>query len=193
MTPTRHPSPAWDDERLVGACLAGDERAWQALIDKYKNLVYSVPRKYRMSSDDAADVFQAVWIEAYNDLPRLRQVGSLRTWLLTIASHQAFHWKRRYVRHQEREGTPIESPGFQPAAEPGPDLIAEAEREQALRDAIQQLSERCRDMVRMLFFEDPPVPYAEVAARLGLAIGSIGFTRGRCLERLRRALPHGGL
>lgn len=192
MIPLRQPSPAWDDERLVTACLAGDERAWHALVDKYKNLVYSVPRKYRMTPEDAADVFQAVWIEAYHELPRLRQVGSLRAWLLTIASHQAFHWKRRYVKHQEREGTPIERPGHEPAAAPSADLLAEAEREQVLRDAMLRLSERCREMIRMLFYEQPPRPYNEVASSLGLAVGSIGFIRGRCLKKLRGFLEHGG-
>ena len=60
------PARTWDDERLVAACLSGNEQAWSALIDKYKNLVYSVPRKYRMTPDDAADVFQAVCIDLYN-------------------------------------------------------------------------------------------------------------------------------
>lgn len=186
------PSRTWNDDALVAACLAGDERAWSALIAKYKNLVYSVPRKYRMTDEDAADIFQAVWVELYNELPKLRNANSLRAWLLTVASHQAFHLKRKTVTRAQREGAEYDEELAPVASAPDPDLLQEAEREQTLRDAIAQLSARCQEMVRLLFFEDPPMPYAQVAARLGLAVGSIGFIRGRCLQRLQKSLRDGG-
>ncbi|MGE3841521.1 MAG: RNA polymerase sigma factor [Vicinamibacterales bacterium] len=192
MPPPESPSPTWDDAALVASCLAGDDRAWSALIAKYKNLVYSVPRKYRMSDEDAADIFQAVWIELYNDLPKLRDANSLRGWLLTVASHQAFWLKRKSVTRSQREGAPYDEELAPVAAVPDRDLVQEAEREQTLRDAIAQLSARCQEMVRLLFFEQPPLPYAQVAARLGLAVGSIGFIRGRCLQRLQKSLRDGG-
>lgn len=184
MPLTGTPSRTWDDAALVAACQAGDERAWSALIAKYKQLVYSVPRKYRMSDEDAADIFQAVWIELYNELPKLRNANSIRGWLLTVASHQAFHLKRKSVTRAQREGAEFDEELAPVAAEPEPDLLQEAEREQTLREAIAQLSSRCQEMVRLLFYQEPPMPYAQVAERLGLAIGSIGFIRGRCLQRL---------
>lgn len=192
MPLTGTPSRTWDDAALVAACQAGDERAWSALIAKYKQLVYSVPRKYRMSDEDAADIFQAVWIELYNELPKLRNANSIRGWLLTVASHQAFHLKRKSVTRAQREGAEFDEELAPVAAEPEPDLLQEAEREQTLREAIAQLSSRCQEMVRLLFYQDPPMPYAQVAERLGLAIGSIGFIRGRCLQRLQKFLRDGG-
>ena len=145
-----------------------------------------------MSPEDASDLFQTVWIEVYSELPKLRQIGSLRAWLLTIASHQAFHWKRRYVRHVDREGTDVDTVGVLASVPPDADMLAEAEREQMLREAVGRLNPRCQQMIRLLFFEQPPMPYAAVANRLGLAVGSIGFIRGRCLQRLRTLLHDAG-
>lgn len=182
------PSRAWDDDRLVAACLAGDEQAWSALIDKYKNLVYSVPRKYRMSPDDAADVFQAVCVDLYNELPKLRSVASLRAWLLTVASHHAFHWKRRYVKRSEREGTPLDEDTDVAAAPPEADVLETVQREQSIREAVAQLTPRCQEMIRLLFFTQPPIAYADLARHLNLAVGSIGFIRRRCLQKLQKLL-----
>ena len=182
------PARTWDDERLVAACLSGNEQAWSALIDKYKNLVYSVPRKYRMSPDDAADVFQSVCVDLYNELPKLRSVASLRAWLLTVASHHAFHWKRRYVKRSEREGTPLDEDTDVAAAPPEADVLETVQREQSIREAVAQLTPRCQEMIRLLFFTQPPIAYADLARHLNLAVGSIGFIRGRCLQKLQKLL-----
>jgi DNA-directed RNA polymerase specialized sigma24 family protein len=61
-----------------------------------------------------------------------------------------------------------------------------------VRDAISQLNPRCEQMVQMLFFENPPRPYQEVAAELDIATGSIGFIRGRCLQKLKKYLEKMG-
>lgn len=177
------------DEALVEACLAGDQAAWYALIARYKNLVYSVPARYRMSPDDAADVFQQVWLALFSELPNLRQTGALRSWLLTVAAHKCFHLRRRQLQRDGKE----ESFALEMPAEPlSGDWQRQAEKEQIFREAISRLPERCQRLVRMLFYEDPPLPYAEAARRLGLAEGSIGFIRGRCLNKLRAQLEKMG-
>ena len=81
-------SPAVSDARLVAECLGGNEQAWAFLIDKYKRLIYSIPVKYQASPDDAADIFQAVCLELFSELPRLRKAESLRFWLITVATHR---------------------------------------------------------------------------------------------------------
>ncbi len=184
------PSPAWSDEDLVAECLSGSEPAWTALVLKYKNLVYSVPVKYRMSPEDAADVFQSVWTELYNELPKLRRTAAVRSWLITVASNQCYRWKK----NRQRWGEPAD-PEFDIetlAGEGGTGLHEEIEREQVFREAIQSLPERCQIMIRLLFYTDPPLPYGELAQQLGLAEGSIGFIRGRCLQKLRRSLEEKG-
>ena len=182
---------SWDDARLVQACRDGDEEAWAVLIQRYRRLIYSIPVRYGAQPADAADIFQAVCLELYAELPKLRKVESLRSWLISVTTHQAFHWKQRVRRRGAREGDADEAEATV-AAPTAPDLLEVSEREQTLRDAIDTLPPRCREMVQLLFFSEPPLPYAEVAKRLGLATGSIGFIRGRCLKKLQRALQDAG-
>lgn len=179
------------DARLVRACLKGDEKAWWRLVDKYKNLIYSIPIKYGLSEDEAADIFQSVCLELLRDLPQLREPRALPAWLIRITSRKCFHWTRKKNRLPHDDSSDDLSSLIEPDHGPD-DLLSQLEREQALREAMSELNARCRKMVRMLFFETPPRPYLEVAEALGLAPGSIGFIRGRCLERLRRTLAKKG-
>ena len=186
----RGPDVAWSDARLIRACLNGSEPAWSALIEKYRNLIYSIPVKYGASPEDAADIFQSVCLELFSELPRLRKKAAFRSWLITVTAHQAFQWKRKARRRAEDELTTADEEKL--GMDPSPDLIEQVEREQMLRDAIARLPARCQEMIRMLFYQEPQVSYRDVAKRLGLATGSIGFIRGRCLKRLQRTLEELG-
>ncbi|HEY1302190.1 MAG TPA: sigma-70 family RNA polymerase sigma factor [Vicinamibacterales bacterium] len=175
------------DHELVAACLGGDEAAWHALIDRYSRLIFSIPLKLGMSRDDATDIFQAVCLDLVNELPRLRDPQALPAWLIQVTRHKVLKTKRtseRYVADEAgRAGEMPASDNDMPDA-----LLRELQRTQALRDAVDGLTARCRQMVQMLFFEETPRPYREVAAELGVAVGSIGFLRSRCLDRLRTTL-----
>jgi RNA polymerase sigma factor (sigma-70 family) len=190
VTGARSLDPTAGDRQLVDACLRGSQEAWDALIAKYQRLIYSVPLKYGGTREDAADIFQAVCIELFKELPRLRNVDNLRPWLVTVAAHQSFHWKRREQRRAQREvpGPDEEEPGI--AVPPG--VTAELEREQLVREALARLPARCRELIDGLFYQHPALSYAEVARRLGLRPGSIGFIRGRCLKRLEQILEELG-
>lgn len=178
------------DGDLVGACLEGNEQAWAALLDKYKRLIFSVPVKYGLSREDAADVFQAVCLDLVTELPHLRQPSALPKWLIQTAAHKCFKYKRQQQRYTTGGD---EGAAQQPVAPSADSILCEIEQEQALRETISALSPRCRLMIEMLFFESPARPYREVAVQLGLATGSIGFIRGRCLKRLRAALERMGM
>jgi RNA polymerase sigma factor (sigma-70 family) len=180
---------AAEDEKLVQDCLAGDERAWNALIEKYKRLIYSVPVKYGFSPDDAGDIFQNVCIDLFTNLSKLRKIESLRSWLITVATHKCFHWKKQQKQDVELDAMEQEVAEEIAAA---PQVLQEVQEEQAVRDAILRLTPRCAELVKLLFYEQPPVPYNEVAQKLGLATGSIGFIRGRCLNRLQKILAELG-
>jgi RNA polymerase sigma factor (sigma-70 family) len=180
-----------EDELLVQGCIQGDQQAWEELIDKYKRLIYSIPIKYGASSSDAADVFQAVCIEVLNSLPQLKNVQSLRSWLITVTIRQAYRWKRKQTNHVELDAMePDVAAGL--AWIPPVETLEQIEQEQIVRDVVAKLAPRHRELVQLLFFQQPPLPYAEVARRLGLATGSIGFIRGRCLDKLRSALVEFG-
>jgi len=195
MSPARtkasaKPEAKWNDTRLVKECLSGDEAAWAQLIDKYKALIYSIPIKYNLPPQEAADVFQSTCVELLVRLPELREPRALPKWLMQVAHHECYRVKRlskRVVSRDSEENSP--EPEVPPVAE---GLVQQTQEEQMLREAIAVLTPQCRRLVEMLFFESPSRPYAEVAAELGLALGSIGFTRQKCIERLRRQLEELG-
>jgi RNA polymerase sigma factor (sigma-70 family) len=175
-----------DDTRLVKECIAGNEEAWSQLIDKYKALVYSIPVKYGLPPHEAADVFQSTCMELLTRLPELREPKALPKWLMQVAHHQCYRVKRQAQRVVSRDAEPdLPEPETPAIAET---LLQQTQEEQMLREAMQKLTPQCRKLVELLFFEIPARPYAEVAAELGLALGSIGFTRQKCIQRLRRNL-----
>lgn len=179
------------DEKLIKACLKGDAEAWAALIDKYKNLIYSIPVKFGMYQD-AADIFQAVCVDLMSELQNLREHRALPKWLIQTCYHRCLQHRRLAGRHVELEPEHAEKPPDN-ADQPLPEqMLVQLEQEQLLRDVVAEMPDRCERMIQMLFFETPPRPYDEVAKELGLATGSIGFIRGRCLDQLRRQLEKKG-
>ena len=181
-----------NDRELVAACLSGDEQAWSELIDRYNRLIFSIPLKQGLNRDEAADIFQAVCLDLVAELPRLRDPQALPAWLIQTTLHKVSKWRRRNDRYVPAEGTYAENAPA-PEADMPDALIREVQQSQALRDAVAALSDRCQRMVQMLFFETPARPYKDVASALGVATGSIGFLRSRCLDRLRSALEGIGL
>src|SRR5436190_4929241 len=143
---TAQPAPDWSNTRLVAGCLTGDERAWHVLLDRYKNLIYSIPIRYGAPPQDAADIFQAVCLDLFNELPRLRDAEALQGWLIRVTTHKCYHWKRRTVnRESDLDGEQMETLTALHAM--APDLLAEVEREQTVREAITGLPPRCREMI----------------------------------------------
>jgi RNA polymerase sigma factor (sigma-70 family) len=181
---------AWPDARLVSECLGGSEEAWRALIFKYKNLIFSIPVKYGFSTDDATDIFQAVCLDLLSQLPQLREVKALPKWIMQITAHKCFHRKQQQQRTEVMDPSAKEFDASTPSR--AQEILQEAEDEQLLRQAMAELPPRCRELVRMLFYDEPVRPYREIAAKLGIAVGSIGFIRQRCLERLRKRLLEAG-
>jgi RNA polymerase sigma factor (sigma-70 family) len=164
------------------------------LIEKYKNLIYSIPIKLGMHQD-AGDIFQSVCVDLLSELPRLREHRALPKWLMQTCYHKCLAYQRAANRLVELppEGTKSDSVLPVSSADDLPEhMLLQLEQEQILRDAISQLPEKCERMVRLLFFEMPPRPYESVAEELGMATGSIGAIRGRCLAYLRKQLQKRG-
>ena len=178
------------DQVLVDGCLHGEPEAWSALVDKYKNLIFSIPIKQGFSADDAADIFQIVCLTLVSELPRLREPRALPAWLIQTTARKCFRRRsevHRYVDVIGREETLSSETSEIPEA-----LVVALEREQMLRNSIAELPRDCRRMVELLFYQVPPPSYDDVAAALAIPKGSIGPTRSRCLEKLKRLLEKNG-
>ncbi|MBM3495747.1 MAG: sigma-70 family RNA polymerase sigma factor [Armatimonadetes bacterium] len=185
----------WTDERLIAACLDGDVDAWSELPNRYAGLIYSVALQIGLKNDDASDVLQNVSMVMLDHLADLRCSDRLSSWLITVTRREAVRvMKRNQLRTGESEGAALEL--LQGAGESMTDdlsdRLVDLQDQQIVREAMERLPERCRRILELLFCQDPPASYAEAAAQLGIPIGSIGPTRARCLDRLRKVLAQMG-
>lgn len=192
VLPGRADEPS--DAALVSSCLAGEPSAWAALVRRFQRLVYTVPRRAGLSEAEAADVFQVSFARLVEHLGRLDDPSRVRAWLVTTARRESLRLLRQRARTVAFPGSAGDEDDADPVARladpaPLPEAQLEALQEQdRVRRAVDRLDARSRAFVEVLFLEDPPLSYAEVARRLGIAEGSIGPTRARCLDKLRRVL-----
>jgi RNA polymerase sigma factor (sigma-70 family) len=176
--------PSRDDDLAarVRAAAAGDQAAWESLVAQFASLVWSVARAHRLSDADASDVSQTTWLRLVEHLGRLRQPERVGAWLAATARNECLRVLRLSGRQvptgEELEAVDEDTPP------PGTGLFL-SERDAALWRAFGTLDARCQALLRVLVAE-PTESYEDVAAALGMPIGSIGPTRQRCLERLRR-------
>lgn len=186
-----------DDAALVRRCLDGQAAAWRMLVRRYQRLVHTVARRAGLDDASVADVFQTVFERLHQHLPRLRQPERLHAWVVTTAKRESLALLRRSRREVSFEalrgsgegGEGDEGPAWDPPAEdPLPEtLLSDLQQLHRLRAALDRLDDRCRDLLRLVFEdEDGQLPYAEIAQRLGVPVGSLGPTRARCLQKLRR-------
>lgn len=180
--PTRHDPPVTD---LVKAARNGDKEAWDGLVERYAPLVWSICRRYRLSNSDAEDACQTVWLRLVDQLDRLRDPDALPGWLVTTTRRECLRVLDT-TRRTDALGLLLDAENVpdRQAAAVEQELLA-AERRAALREAFTDLPLHCQRLLALLI-QDPPVSYAEISARLGISIGSIGPIRSRCLARLRR-------
>ena len=183
-------STAESDQDLIHGCREGRPDAWERLLSKYERLVFSVPVRYGLSDDDAADVTQLTFASLIQTLDRLREDSRLGAWLVTVARHHTW----RLLGRNRRE-TAIEGVGHTEDAvlltHDGAGTTEHWELAEWLNHGLSLIGRPCRDLLLALYFDPGQPSYAEVATRLNMPVGSIGPTRGRCLQRLRQVLDDG--
>lgn len=192
-----------DDATVVAACVRGDGAAWQTLVQRYQRLVYAIVMRIGLDEQVAADVFQTVFARLIEHLPRLAEPHRLQAWIVTTAKREALLQRRlgqRTVSMTRQHSATSAGPADETNAEwdvADEALIAEEamsdlQQLNGLRVAMDRLDERCRTLLPLLFRDrDDKLPYEEVARRLGTSVGSIGPTRSRCLDKLRRLVEGG--
>lgn len=178
---------------LVESCLAGNADAWEELLNRYNRLIYSIPIRAGMSRADAAEVFQAVSIRLIRRLSTLRDQGKLAKWLITTTTRECWRLSRRHRRDRASVVNNDSDDAYDlneiAAALPLPDeRQLELEQQQIVRAAVARLNDRCRELITLLFLRPDEPSYQEVARAMGMPESSIGPTRARCLEKLRKML-----
>jgi RNA polymerase sigma factor (sigma-70 family) len=181
-----------DAGELVERVRNGDQRAWNALVDAYVGLVWAIARNHRLNAGDAADVSQSTWLRLVENIDRIDDPRRVGAWLATTARRECLRVLRlsgRQVLVEEESELDRRSPNEVPLDT----VLLREEEAEMVRSAFALLPERCQQLLRLLMVDEPP-SYEELSAALGMPIGSIGPTRGRCLEKLRvlmgdQALP----
>jgi RNA polymerase sigma factor (sigma-70 family) len=179
-----------DVAALVAGARQGDQEAWDALVHRFTGLLWSIARSFRLNDAMAGDVVQTTWLRLLEHLGDLHDPSVLGAWLATTARRESM----RLLRHGHREAmSPDEQ--LERVEDPGPVVDAalmERERDAQLWAAVDRLPSRCQRLIRVLMASPPP-SYQEVAAALEMPVGSIGPTRARCLEHLRRDIAAAGI
>lgn len=190
------PRPSRDDAltaQLLRDVQARVPGAWDRLVERYGRLVLAVPRDLGLSDADCDEVFQATWIALFEQIELIRQPSSLGSWIITTAQRQCWRLRRRTQRQREQPG--LERAAGLPDLRPEPSEQAERlERESLVREALDELRPRCRELLVRLFLTPTggevaeKDSYAAISRELGMPVGSIGPTRLRCLQELARIL-----
>ncbi|HZF92563.1 sigma-70 family RNA polymerase sigma factor [Streptomyces sp.] len=181
---------------LVQSAVDGDAAAWKALVEGLSPLVWSVVRAHRLSDADAHEVYQTAWFRFAQHLGRIREPHKAGSWLATTARNESL----KVIRGWQRL-TPTDDPQLldrvsedrtpEQSLLDSEEAAAQSERVRRLWQEFEELGERCRQLLRVLMASPPP-SYQEVSAALGIAVGSIGPLRQRCLRRLRARLDARG-
>jgi RNA polymerase sigma factor (sigma-70 family) len=174
-----------DIAAVVRRAADGDMRAWDRLVDQYGRLIWSIPMQFKLEESDAADVVQTTWMRLIEHIDRIEQPDRVGSWLAATARNECLRHmaarKRLVLVHEDQEFDGVDH---------GPEVdeaLLAAERAQVVRDALAHLPSQWQQLLELLM-ADPPVTYAEISDKLGLPVGSIGPTRGRCLAKLRTLL-----
>ncbi|MEU3252377.1 sigma-70 family RNA polymerase sigma factor [Streptomyces sp. NPDC006997] len=182
---------------LVQSAVDGDAAAWKALVEGLSPLVWSVVRAHRLSDADAHEVYQTVWFRFAQHLGRIREPDKTGSWLASTARHESLK-----VIRSSRRLTPTDDPQLldrvsedrtpEQSLLDSEEAAAQSERIRRMWQEFEELGERCRQLLRVLM-SSPPPSYQEVSSALGIAVGSIGPLRQRCLRRLRARLDARGV
>lgn len=162
---------------------AGEREAWDALVDRFGQMVWSVARSYRLDDAAASDVAQTVWLRLIENVDRIKDPERLPGWLATTCRREAL----RVLKRGERD---IPSDFEYDVEDPSPSLesmLVEDEESREVLAAFGEIGEECQQLLRLLTVE-PALSYDEIAEVTGRPVGSLGPTRGRCVEKLRAAM-----
>ena len=179
------PSAQFALRDLVLGAQGGDVQAWQQIIGQFTPLVISITRAYRLSFEDGQDVSQVVWLKLYENISALREPRALPGWIRTTAQHESIRQLKSARRTQAMDPSTLAAFDWA-ASEPEVDNgLLQVERERAVKDGLDEIEPHHRELLLLLHAQDRP-SYQAIGRTLGMPTGSIGPTRARGLQKLRR-------
>lgn len=179
------------DAALIKDCRGGDEAAWNALVDRYQRLIITIPRRAGLSEEQAADVFQEVFLTLFEKLDEIEQPDRIRSWMVTTAKFKTWALVRAakgFYTPETEEEMEFEMASLQDASPLADEVLIELEQQHQIRTALKELEERCQKILSMIYLRDAAASYAEVAAAIGVGETSISPLRSRCLQKLAKIL-----
>lgn len=180
------------DTALIEASRKGDSHAWQTLVERYQRLIYTIPRRAGLDESRASEIFQRVFAKLVANIHRIEQPDRIQAWLVTTAKRETF----RMVDKEKRFASASQDISEQetlPDHAPLPDeVVVRLEEQHSIKLAVETVGDKCRRLLTLLFYQPEPLSYSDVARELGVAEGSIGPTRARCLQKVQKVLEQNG-
>ena len=179
------------DAELVKRCRHGDQSAWDMLVDRYQRLIYAIPRHAGLNEEQAADVFQEVFLALVQKIDSLEQPEKIRSWIVTTAKFKTWgiiRGSRGFYSPETEQEMEAEMAAIADDSPLADDLLIELEEQHLIRSAVTLLEDRCQQILSMIYLCDPAASYAEVAAAIGVGETSISPLRSRCLKKLEKLL-----
>lgn len=179
------------DAELVKACRRGSETAWNELVERFQRLIITIPRRAGLSEEQAADVFQEVFLTLFEKLDEIEQPEKIRSWLVTTAKFKtwgAVRGAKNINSPATDEEMELEMANLPDAAPLADARLIELEQQHQIRTALNEMEEKCRAILSMIYLRDTAASYAEVGAAIGVGESSISPLRARCLKKLAKIL-----
>ncbi len=179
------------DAALVRRCIRGDQTAWDELVGRYQRLIFAIPRRAGLSEDQAADVFQDVFLTLFEKIGEIEQPDRIRSWMVTTAKFKTWaivRGSKGLYSPASEEEMDAEMANIRDETPLAEDMLIELEEQHLIRTALLELEERCQKILSMIYLRDPAATYVEVAAEINVGETSISPLRSRCLKKLEKVL-----
>lgn len=179
------------DAEIVKRCRKGDQTAWDTLVDRYQRLIFAIPRRAGLGEEQAADVFQDVFLTLVEKIDSIEQPEKIRSWIVTTAKFKTWaiiRGSKGLYSPETEEEMEAEMAAIEDRSPLADDLLIELEEQHLIRTALKKLEERCQKILSMIYLCDPAASYSEVAAAIGTGETSISPLRSRCLKKLEKIL-----